>query len=145
MKWVILFLGSLILLAGCMPMVDCSDNLNCFKEHVKDCSRAKVNINHEGNILRLTLRGMDDNDCKVSLKIESVADDIREEYPLEASIAKGKTINCDIPMNINYYIGVDDVKAVMIEKCSGPIKDLMEGPLQKMVEEELETLFLIFT
>src|SRR3989338_1559835 len=60
---------AMFLVSGC-AIKDCQTDLNCFKELVKDCSKAKVNIIYDDNNLRLTSRGIWLEDCRLSFKIE---------------------------------------------------------------------------
>ena len=117
-----------------MPIKNCGVDLDCFKEASKDCSRAKLYLNHEGGIAKLTLRGLTDDGCKVSLKIEEISDEIKQDYPTESLVAKGKTLNCVIPIKDDYYEDIMNLEENIDSSCSGPIKDIMQGPLKDLLD-----------
>lgn len=132
---------SVLLISGC-SIQECGTDLNCFKELAKDCSRAKVNIKYEDNDVRLTSRGNWLSTCTVSLKIEKVGQRFIQEDPALASLAEGKTLNCKIPMEVvNYtpdqYIDeILNIEQKFDQYCSGPIKDVLQGPLKDVFKEK---------
>jgi len=139
-KIIILILG-LIFLSGC-SIKNCNTDLECFKESAKTCSKVRVNLIEEKNNIRVTVRGLTANSCSVSFKLEEISDDIKKEYPLETRIAKGKTLNCLINKKYTDYEQPDYIDEIFHlpqefeTSCSGPIKDLMKGPLKEIVINE---------
>jgi hypothetical protein len=137
-----ILLISLILITGC-SIQDCNTDLSCFKELAKDCSRAKVNIKYEDNDVRLTSRGNWFGECKISLKIEKVGDRFVQEDPTLAKLAEGKTLNCEIPIEIvknnneQYIDEILNLEQKFDQYCSGPIKDTIKGPLKDIVMKKI--------
>jgi len=144
----IFLLLSIVLISGCIP--DCGNDLECFKESAKNCSKSKVNIvDGEGNNVRVTVRGFDKDSCKISFKIESLGEKLMTEYPKETRIAIGKTLNCEINKTHFEYEKLDYIEEIFNlpeefdKSCSGPIKDLLEGPLKPIIANKFkETLAL---
>lgn len=136
-----------ILISGCIP--DCGTDLECFKEKAKDCSKSKVNIlDGEGNNIRVTVRGFDKDSCRVSFKIESIGEKLKTKYPTETRIAVGKTLNCKISKKYAEYETLDYVEEIFNlpeefdRSCSGPIKDLLEGPLKPIIVNEFQKILI---
>lgn len=133
----------MIFVSGC-SIKECGTDLNCFKELAKDCSRGKVNIIHEDNNIRLTSRGTLFGKCKLSLKIEEIGEKLRQENPTMAILAKGKTLNCAIPVEIveynpNQYINeILNFEEQFDQYCSGPIKDVLQGPLKEVIKDKVK-------
>ena len=133
---------AMFLVSGC-AIKDCQTDLNCFKELVKDCSKAKVNIIYHDNNLRLTSRGIWLEDCRLSFKIEQISEKLRQEDPNLAMLAEGKTLNCAIPLQVveqNQDEIIDNIlnlEEQFNEYCSGPIKDALQGPLKNAVKEKM--------
>lgn len=138
---------AIIFISGC-SIKDCGTDLECFKESAKICSKAKVNLIGEGNNIRVTVRGLTADSCPVSFKIEELSQDIKEKYPSESRVATGKTLNCNIDKKYADYEELDYSEKILnitdnLEKsCSGPIKDLMKGPLKEVIEQEFDKLLL---
>ncbi len=144
MKYIIpILVFSMLLVSGC-NLRDCGNDWHCFMESAKSCSRARVSIVYEDNSVRLTTRGVWFGECKVSLKIEKVGQELRQRDPVMADMAEGKTLNCAIPLEIVEYNSeqyIDEILNIedrFDEYCSGPIKDALQGPLRDIVKKELE-------
>jgi len=135
----------IIFISGC-SIKDCGYDLMCFKESAKTCSRVKVNLIEEGSNIRVTVRGLTIDSCKVSFKIDGVGQKIKEQHPFETKIAIGKTLNCKINKKYADYENIDYTKEIFNlpeefdKSCTGPIKDLMTGPLGGMVKEEFDKM-----
>ena len=135
----------MFLLSGC-TIQDCGTDLSCFKEQAKDCSRARVNINYQDNVVRLTSRGVWFNKCKLSFKIEKVGNQFVQKDPTLAKLAEGKTLNCAIPVEIvNYnpdqYIDeILNAEEKFDQYCSGPIKDALKGPLREIIKNKVNSI-----
>ena len=143
----IFLLFSIVLISGCIP--DCGNDLECFKESAKNCSKSKVNIvDGEGNDVRVTVRGFDKDSCKISFKIESIGEKLMTEYPKETRIAVGKTLNCEINETYSDYGKLDYTEEIFNlpenfdKSCSGPIKDLLEGPLKPVIVNEFQKIII---
>ena len=143
MRNILIFLFLLlILLTGC-SIKNCETDLDCFKESAKYCYRARVNIIHEGNNIRLTCRGFWFGKCKLSLKIEEIGNELKKQDPNLARIAKGKTLNCAIPVKIletdeKVIDEILNIENRFNEYCSGPIKDVLQGPLKDIIKEKMD-------
>ena len=133
----------MILISGC-AIKDYGTDINGFKESAKYCSRARVNIIHQGNNIRLTSRGIWFGKCKLSLKIEEISDELTQQNPTMARIAKGKTLNCAVPVEIvkynrdQYIDEILNIEDKFDQYCSGPIKDALQGPLKEVIKEKLK-------
>lgn len=145
-KLMVLLFVVVIFIAGCVRIKDCGTDLNCFKENAKTCTKSKVNLIDGGNNLRVTIRGHDTDSCRVSFKIEEVSETIKGQYPTETRIAIGKTMNCKIDKKYSGYEQLDYIDEIFNlpeefdKKCSGPIKDLMQGPLKEVIADEFESV-----
>lgn len=119
--------------------------MNCFKELAKDCSRGRVNIIHEDTNIRLTSRGTLFEKCRLSLKIEEIGEKLRQENPTIATLTKGKTLNCAIPIEIVEYNQDQYIDEILNfgekfnQYCSGPIKDVLQGPLKEVIKNKVKT------
>lgn len=132
--WIGILLFS-IFLSGC-AIENCNTNLNCFKDAIKTCSRAKVNIQYEDNDVRLTSRGTSFGSCKVSVKIEKVGEKLRQKDPTLASLAEGNTLNCAIPLEAlkseeKIVDNLLQAEQKFNQYCTGPIKDALAARLGK--------------
>lgn len=136
----------IIFITGCVKIKDCGTDLNCFKENAETCSKSKVNFVDEGTNLRVTIRGHDATSCEVSFKVEALGEDIKNKYPTETRISIGKTMNCNIDKKYSEYEQLDYTDEILNlpekfdESCSGPIKDLMRGPLKEVIVNEFKTV-----
>lgn len=125
MKRIILLLVFLIFLSGC-SYSNCGYDLNCFEEYAKDCSKSKVNIIQDSNDVRITLRGVSKEGCKVSFKIEEISREYKNKYPNEALILEGKSLTCNIPIKEDYSEEIMNIGDNVDNYCSGPIKDFVK-------------------
>jgi len=146
-KGLIIFLVVFIIfIAGCVKIKDCGTDLNCFKESAKTCSKSKVNLIDGDDNLRVTIRGHDTTSCKVSFKIEDIGENLKTQYPTETRIAIGKTMNCKVDKKYSEYEQLDYIDEIFKlpeefdKSCSGPIKDLMQGPLKEIIVNEFKTV-----
>jgi len=128
----------LFFVAGCTKTKDCGDDVKCFGEEIKDCSKAKVYVSNEGNKIKVTSKGLSKDECRVSLRIEEVGWKLKEDYPTESFIAKGKTLNCNIPIKENYSEAIQNLENYFDESCSGPIKDLLDGRFGEVIKKEIK-------
>lgn len=131
-----------ICLAGC-SIKDCKTDINCFIESAKYCSKARVNIIHDETNIKLTSRGVWFEKCKISLKIEEVGGELVQQNPTIAKLAIGKTLNCAIPMEIINYNNSEYINEILNFDnkfdmyCSGPIKDVLQGPLKNVIKDKI--------
>ena len=136
----------IIFTAGCVKIKDCETDITCFKENAKTCSKSKINLIDEGTNLRVTIRGYDATSCEISFKVESIDEKLKTQYPTETRIAIGKTMNCNIDKRYSKYEQLDYIDEILNlpekfdESCSGPIKDLMQGPLKEVIVNEFKTV-----
>src|SRR3989344_6367856 len=134
-----------ILITGCAKIKDCGTDFDCFKVNAKTCSRAKANLINEDNNIRVTIRGHSVDYCRVSFKIENIGENMRNKYPTESGIAIGKTMNCKVDKKYSEYKDLDYIEEItnlpneFDRSCSGPIKDLMEGPLKEIMINEFKS------
>ena len=125
MSWKILLIFTLIVLLGCTNIKDCGKDINCFEERSKECLKTKVLVEEDNTLLKVTIRGIEDNECKVSLKVEELGENIKKKYPVESRVAEGKTLNCQFPLNTTDYIErITDFEEEVDKKCSGPLKEI---------------------
>ena len=125
----------LIFIVGCSSIYDCGEDLQCFKEHSKDCQRTRVNAIYEENDVRITTRGLTDEGCRVSLKIEQISQKLKEEYPIETRNAEGKTLNCILPVKSDYAEEILNLEETFNRACSGPVKVALQGPLKDILRK----------
>ncbi|MBU1245724.1 MAG: hypothetical protein ABIJ20_01105 [Nanoarchaeota archaeon] len=129
MKYIlIIILIGLIFISGCT--IDCGKDLDCFKEQVQNYNKARVNIINEGTNIRITCRGVSKDICLISFKIEEVSEDLRQEDPISAKIVVGKTLNCNIPLEVleqdeDYFDKILSFEEEFDQYCTGPIKDIL--------------------
>jgi len=130
MRWLLL---GLLVLSGCIK--DCGTcalencgSVECFFDKSSRCSRAKLDIEHDGNVIRLTTRGVWFGKCRISLKLQKI--NITSINPNMARMAEGKTLNCGIPLDIVSYNSTQLIEGVMNlgyeDYCTGPIKDYVK-------------------
>ncbi|MBI2666751.1 hypothetical protein HYX13_04015 [Candidatus Woesearchaeota archaeon] len=127
--------------SACQPIVDCGTDTECFSKNSVNCSQTRANlIDEQGNNVRVTIRGFQQNSCRVSLKVEEVGLQLKEKYPQESVIAVGKTMNCNIDRrfaeeNISFYIDkIFELEEEFNQSCSGPIKDLLGEHLKEIIQ-----------
>ena len=143
MKIMIILSFVLMLLVSSCSTQDCGTDLTCFKELARDCSKAKVNIKYGDNDVRLTSRGNLFGECKISLKIEQVGEKLNQKDPALASLAKGKTLNCAIPIeivdyNLDQYIDeIINLEQKFDQYCSGLIKDVLKGSIKETISKKI--------
>ena len=147
-KYLLIFLLlSVIFISGCVT--DCGNDLECFKESAKNCSKSKVNVaDQDGNNIRVTIRGANEDSCKISFKIESLGENFKSIYPQESKIAVGKTLNCEINKKyfdlkkFDYISEIFNLPDEFDKSCSGPIKELLEGPLKPVIVNEFRKIII---
>jgi len=137
----LILVWGIVILSGC-KIRECRTDLECFKESAMTCSRVRINLLREGNNIRVTVRGLTPGSCLVSFKIEKISQTIKNKYPFETKIAKDKTLNCKINKKyanygeLNYIEEIFNLPNEFEKSCSGPIKDLMKGPLKEIIIDE---------
>lgn len=140
MKILILLVILLFLISGCVKYADCGSDITCFQSHAKTCTKSKLLTSHDENSILTTLRGVNDDKCRVSFKIIDVSEDIKNSYPNEASELNGKTLNCFIPFeykNNNKVLDLTEVSQKLDEYCTGQIKEIVKGPLKEILKNQL--------
>lgn len=141
LKLVLILLA--VTITGCSVISqNCGTDFACFKNAANNCAPSRINLLHDGNNVRLTIRGTDSDTCSVSLKVEELGQDIRSKYPVESQVLIGKTLNCRVNANLSNNINeIYKIPQALDRACSGPIKDLLKGPFKEIIKSELEKTF----
>src|SRR3989344_1477341 len=98
MRMVFLLLMLMFLISGCAKIIDCKDDIECFKKNAETCSKSRFLVSHDGNDVQITLRGISNEKCGVSFKVMELGEEIKKSYPIESTGLKGKTMNCLVPI-----------------------------------------------
>ena len=137
----------LVLILGCIRVVDCGTDLLCFKKISKECSPGKILLQHEGNKVLIMLRGMDKDNCVISVKVEEIGEKFKQKYPLESTELRGKTVNCWAPKKygsyreeVSYFNEIINMSNNLDKMCRGQLKDILEGPLRNILVDEFNRL-----
>ncbi len=141
MKYIKLIILSILLLflSGCTEFRECETDIVCFEKYAELCLPSRVNLVDDGSNVRVTVRGLNsDLTCKVSLKVEAVGTIFHKKYPRESQILIGKTLNCDVDKDGDYYKGILQLKQELNKDCLGPIGDLAKGPFREIIVSELD-------
>lgn len=67
-----------------------------------------------------------------------------QDNPSLATNAKGKTLNCAVPLEVVEYDREKYVEELLLfedrlnQYCSGPVKDAMQGPLKEVIKTYMQ-------
>ncbi|MFH2105960.1 MAG: hypothetical protein ABII22_01760 [Candidatus Micrarchaeota archaeon] len=98
-------------------MKDCGTDSACFEEAAKTCSPAKVKSVEEGMEVEGTLKGIEGNNCIISLKIVKSS---------TVTILEGKEMTCKVPKDAMAEKSTD-FEGIDPDACTGSLVDLLKS------------------
>ncbi len=137
----------LLFTSSCTSINDCGYNVTCFSNLAKNCQPSSLNIAPEGNIYRITVRGMDSHGCEVSYKIDQVSKAYRDENPALSEVIQEKAVTCHFSLsevengNITYFELIKNFNDSINENCNGPLKDIFLEPANEELMHQMTRAF----
>lgn len=92
------------------------DDLSCFYGHQEKCVKTKLINNQEDTTWLYTIKGQEDNQCKINVEVLAIKIGTIDKKRLE-----GKNMDCYSP------IGSMGVPGSDISKCHGELKEEMQN------------------
>jgi len=131
-----------LLTISCTTIKDCGYDAVCFSNLAKNCKASSLNIVDNGNLFKLTVRGIVSDNCEVSYKIIKINNSYKNEHPELSNVIEQKAVTCylnlvDTTDNNQTYLDLIKKFNESIDKhCSGPLKDIFLEPASTELKKQ---------